>query len=154
MTEGRNRLVRRMFDAVGYPALRVIRTEMATLPLGSLKAGQYRYLTQGELAAIYRTAGLPPRYAAGGRAAELTVFGKARRGRGIRPGLDGYESVQKAKASAPKPTTTGKSRHSKAAPSSKPKVTPRGRPEVTPGASQPSTRPRRKGSRLLVKKSR
>ncbi len=87
VTEGRNRLVRRMMDAVGHPALRVVRTEMATLDLEGLRPGQYRYLAPDELSAMYRTAGL-----AGvrpcPRAEEVgsEPLGKARRGRGPLPG--------------------------------------------------------------------
>ncbi|MEL6183502.1 MAG: pseudouridine synthase [Myxococcota bacterium] len=87
VTEGRNRLVRRMVDAVGHPALRVVRTEMATVELGDLRPGQFRYLSPDEVAAIYATAGLPPPKASA-RAREIgtALLGTSRRGRGPRPG--------------------------------------------------------------------
>lgn len=86
VTEGRNRLIRRMVEAVGHPALRLVRTEMATLELGTLKPGQYRYLRPAELALMYATAGLPsPRTSARYTEVEDKVLGKARRGRGARP---------------------------------------------------------------------
>jgi 23S rRNA pseudouridine2605 synthase len=87
VTEGRNRLVRRMVDAVGHPAQRVVRTEMATLDLGALKPGQYTYLASLELGAVYRTAGLPaPKLCARALEAAGEPQGKARRGRGPLPG--------------------------------------------------------------------
>jgi 23S rRNA pseudouridine2605 synthase len=87
VTEGRNRLVRRMVDAVGHPAQRVVRTEMATLDLGALKPGQYTYLASLELSAVYRTAGLPaPKLCARALEAAGEPQGKARRGRGPLPG--------------------------------------------------------------------
>lgn len=42
--EGRNRLVRRMTAAVGYPTLRLIRARIGTLSLGPLPAGNWRPL--------------------------------------------------------------------------------------------------------------
>ncbi|MEO1335302.1 MAG: pseudouridine synthase, partial [Myxococcota bacterium] len=88
VAEGRNRLVRRMCDEVGHPALRVVRTELATIGLGGLKPGQFRYLRPAELAALYRTAHLPvpeelPERA---EAAQRMVLGTARRGKGPLPG--------------------------------------------------------------------
>jgi 23S rRNA pseudouridine2457 synthase len=42
ITEGRNRQVRRMTAAVGYPALRLIRVRVGEWELGSLVPGQWR----------------------------------------------------------------------------------------------------------------
>lgn len=42
--EGKNRQVRRMTAAVGYPALRLIRTAIDDYQLGDLQPGQYRIL--------------------------------------------------------------------------------------------------------------
>ena len=47
--EGRNRQVRRMFDAVGHKVLLLRRIRFGTLELGDLKRGQWRELTQEEL---------------------------------------------------------------------------------------------------------
>lgn len=103
VTEGRNRLVRRMLDTVRAPALRLIRTEMATLELGELKPGQYRYLSPGELDALYRTAGLPAaRPSERGRELGPVVLGKARRGRGPRPGQPA-KALPEPSSSAPSP---------------------------------------------------
>jgi 23S rRNA pseudouridine2605 synthase len=47
--EGRNRQVRRMCAAVGYPVLRLVRTRIGPLADRSLKPGQWRPLTQAEV---------------------------------------------------------------------------------------------------------
>lgn len=51
--EGRNRIVRRMFDAVGHPVVRLGRTHFGPLALGDLAPGRTRELTRAELAALY-----------------------------------------------------------------------------------------------------
>lgn len=90
VTEGRNRLVRRMVDVIGHPALRVVRTEMATLELGDLKPAQYRYLNGTELSALYMTAGLSaPKVSERAEETGFQWLGKARRGRGPLPLQDG-----------------------------------------------------------------
>ena len=57
ITEGRNRQVRRMFDAVGHPVVRLARTAIGPVTLGRLKPGTYRRLSQAEVGALY---GPPP----------------------------------------------------------------------------------------------
>lgn len=58
LTEGKNRQVRRMTAAVGYPTLRLLRMAIGTVALGDLAAGQWRELTTGEIAALKSSA--PP----------------------------------------------------------------------------------------------
>lgn len=58
--EGRNRIVRRMFERVGYPVLRLVRTRVGPLRLDGLPPGAWRDLTQGELDALFRAVGLAP----------------------------------------------------------------------------------------------
>ncbi|MDO5533937.1 MAG: pseudouridine synthase [Propionibacteriaceae bacterium] len=50
--EGRNRIVRRMFDAVGHPVRVLARTQIGPVRMGQLPAGQLRDLTRDELGAL------------------------------------------------------------------------------------------------------
>ena len=52
LTEGRNRQVRRMTAAVGYPTLRLIRAAIGPIGLGNLAPGQWREATRAELQTI------------------------------------------------------------------------------------------------------
>ena len=47
--EGRNRQVRRMCEAVGHPVLRLVRTRIGPLADRSLRPGDWRLLTAGEI---------------------------------------------------------------------------------------------------------
>jgi len=48
VTEGRNRLVKRMFSAIGHSVLKLKRIQFGPIQLGNLPFGQYRYLTHEE----------------------------------------------------------------------------------------------------------
>ncbi|HEY2474693.1 MAG TPA: pseudouridine synthase [Candidatus Cybelea sp.] len=52
--EGRNRQVRRMFEAIGHPVLGLTRTRFGPLSLGALPPGHVRALTEKEIAALER----------------------------------------------------------------------------------------------------
>lgn len=54
--EGRNRQVRRMFDAVGHPVARLVRTAIGPVKLGRLKPGTVRRLSPHEVGALYSAA--------------------------------------------------------------------------------------------------
>jgi 23S rRNA pseudouridine2605 synthase len=56
--EGRNRQVRRMFEAVGHRVLALERTAFGPLRMGRLKRGGWRVLSPGEVAALHRATGL------------------------------------------------------------------------------------------------
>ena len=58
MTEGRKHEVRRMFDAVGFPVLNLVRISFGPILLGTLPAGKTRKLTAGEIGRLLETAGL------------------------------------------------------------------------------------------------
>jgi len=49
LIEGRNRQVRKMTAAIGYPTLRLIRIRIKNLMLGDLKPGEVRELTKAEI---------------------------------------------------------------------------------------------------------
>ena len=52
--EGRNRQVRRMFDAIGHPVRRLRRTRLGPIGLGGLRPGAARELTPAEVGALRR----------------------------------------------------------------------------------------------------
>ncbi|HOT90362.1 MAG TPA: pseudouridine synthase [Anaerolineae bacterium] len=56
--EGRKHLVRRIVAALGHPAQRLIRVALGSLQLGDLGVGKWRYLREGEIAALRKEAGL------------------------------------------------------------------------------------------------
>jgi pseudouridine synthase len=49
ISEGRNRLIRRGFEALGRSVVRLLRVSVADLHLGNLKTGTYRHLTREEV---------------------------------------------------------------------------------------------------------
>lgn len=49
VTEGRNRLIKRLLLAVGHPVLKLKRTEFAGLKVGKLKTGSFRALREREV---------------------------------------------------------------------------------------------------------
>ena len=53
LVEGKNRQVRRMTAAVGYPTLRLIRVRIGQFSLGDLEVGKWRELNASERAALF-----------------------------------------------------------------------------------------------------
>jgi len=53
---GKNRIVRRMFEALGFPVVGLVRRQFGPLHLGHLKAGHTRQLTKIELGALLKAA--------------------------------------------------------------------------------------------------
>ncbi len=49
ITEGKNKLVKRMCQAVGHPVMKLKRIEFAGLSVGKLKTGEYRKLSEREV---------------------------------------------------------------------------------------------------------
>ncbi len=56
--EGKNRQVRRMTAAVGFPTLRLVRTKIGPLDIGELGPGHFRNLTSDEERRLLETLGL------------------------------------------------------------------------------------------------
>ena len=54
ISEGKNRQVRRMTAAVGYPTLRLVRWAIGSITLAGLQPGQYQPLTKTEIEQIRR----------------------------------------------------------------------------------------------------
>lgn len=89
--EGRNRQVRRMMEAIGSKALKLVRTGIGELRIGDLPIGKYRELTVAELS---RLGGITPGGISGkraGNAPRVREAGHIRRrkrsgGSGRRPG--------------------------------------------------------------------
>lgn len=50
--EGKNRQVRKMFEALEYPVLRLKRTGIGTISTSGLEEGKWRYLTRNEIEAL------------------------------------------------------------------------------------------------------
>lgn len=52
LDEGRNRQIRRMLDALGFPVLRLVRVAIGGLALGDLAKGHWRRLTEADIVAL------------------------------------------------------------------------------------------------------
>ena len=56
--EGRNRVVRRMFEEVGHPVTRLLRTQIGPIRLGNLPPGRTRVLGREELGSLMASVGM------------------------------------------------------------------------------------------------
>ncbi len=62
LTEGRNRQVRRMVEALGARVLKLVRVKVGRIAIGTLPIGQWRLLTRAEVASLTTsTVALPAR---------------------------------------------------------------------------------------------
>lgn len=57
LTEGRNRQVRRMVEALDATVLKLVRVKIGPIPIGTLQIGKWRLLTPAELATFTGTGG-------------------------------------------------------------------------------------------------
>jgi 23S rRNA pseudouridine2605 synthase len=57
LDEGRNRQIRRLFEAIDVAVLRLVRVAIGPLALGTLAKGEWRHLTAREVAALTKSAG-------------------------------------------------------------------------------------------------
>jgi 23S rRNA pseudouridine2605 synthase len=96
--EGRKHIVRRMFDEVGHPVQRLVRTAVGPVHLGDLKAGRIRRLKPGEVAGLFAAAEELEARDAGGSApaAAARPAPAGRRPRGsAAPGLTGSAAARR-----------------------------------------------------------
>lgn len=56
--EGRNRVVRRVFDEVGHPVDRLVRTRIGPIRLGDLRSGRTRVLSKTEVGSLMTAVGM------------------------------------------------------------------------------------------------
>ncbi|BBZ44340.1 pseudouridine synthase [Mycobacterium parmense] len=56
--EGRNRIVRRLLAAVGFPVEALVRTDIGAVSLGKQRPGSIRALTREEVGQLYKAVGL------------------------------------------------------------------------------------------------
>lgn len=63
LSEGRNREIRRMVEAVGFKVLKLVRTRIGHLDLEGLQVGQWRTLTRAEVSRFgaFRAEPMPPK---------------------------------------------------------------------------------------------
>lgn len=76
MTEGKKRQIRRVASILGHPVKSLVRTHIGTLPLGTLRPGDWRELTAKDLKALKTSAD------------ELKRAPKSQRVRAVRPGKE------------------------------------------------------------------
>lgn len=67
LTEGKNRQIHRMCEALGLAVAKLRRVEYAGLALGELRPGRWRRLEPREVTQLRKLGGLQPRRARGGR---------------------------------------------------------------------------------------
>lgn len=53
ITEGRNHIVKKIFESIKHPVIRLSRIKIAFLEIGNLKSGEYRELTIKEVKKLY-----------------------------------------------------------------------------------------------------
>ena len=52
--EGRNHIIRRLFEKLGYDVIKLTRNKLAFLNIDDLKSGEYRELSQNEVRELYK----------------------------------------------------------------------------------------------------
>ena len=70
VTEGRNRLIRRMFAHVGHPVSKLVRQSFGTVSIRGLERGHFRALSADEVSRLREIAGGTPAASAGRRPAK------------------------------------------------------------------------------------
>lgn len=84
--EGRNRQVRRMCEAVSLSVVRLKRVRYGSLLLGTLKSGEFRFLTEAEARNLSAASGpTPPRHGSGPKTGSKTNGRDARSDKNPKP---------------------------------------------------------------------
>jgi len=165
VTEGKNRLVRRLLAHVGHPVSKLRRESFATISVRGLEVGQYRELTGEEIQRLRDLSqGVVP--AAAGRKARGSKAGFAKadpawiaKREGKRYKRPSAEKGEGATAGASKPSASGSSKpgaskpaFSKpgAKPGAKPGKTPRGPERVGVSADSRGKRPSAVGGKTAI----
>lgn len=58
--QGKNRQIRRMFESIKHPVMKLKRIAIDGISLGQLRSGEYRHLTQDEVTLLKKEVGLNP----------------------------------------------------------------------------------------------
>lgn len=116
LTQGLNRQIRRMCEFLGYDVVKLKRVRIMSVRLGTLKPGQWRNLSEKEMAQIHEAIAesdnsaaaskpgkktarrRPPAGAAGRGAARRTALGTDRAGRAVAPGATKQGTVKQGAA--------------------------------------------------------
>jgi 16S rRNA U516 pseudouridylate synthase RsuA-like enzyme len=61
LREGKNRIIRRGFEAAGHRVVRLVREAIGAVLLDDLKEGSWRYLTRKEIGQLLNNAGMESR---------------------------------------------------------------------------------------------
>ncbi len=87
LTEGKNREVRRMIEAVGFKVLKLVRTRIGPLALEGLEVGKWRPLTPAEVRSLRRfhASRFPPVGTANKRDLDMIAKREACSSEGLRP---------------------------------------------------------------------
>ncbi|MFN8078670.1 MAG: pseudouridine synthase [Kineosporiaceae bacterium] len=56
--DGRNRVIRRLMEAAGFPVLQLVRTQIGPIRLGDLRTGRHRVISGAELGTLMAAVGL------------------------------------------------------------------------------------------------
>ena len=88
IAEGRNRQIRRMFEAIGHPVMKLRRLRIGPLVIDGLASGTYRPLHSDEVEALYEAleAKMPPRAEPSRRQRKRERQARRRHGKDVRRG--------------------------------------------------------------------
>lgn len=138
--EGLNRQLKKMFELIGHPTIRIIRTAIGPLELGRLPSGAYRFLTKAEIEAVKECG-------SAGSASPCPVSKQRKDRRPARPERSVQASrPERNRTSVTSKPRTGTPRSRTLAASKSPTGPPRSRTSVSAKPRTASTR-RPKGSR-------